>query len=200
VAASNRNKNCPRCNDSLLPCMYTPVAAKHLELFRYYTYCFTSDVDHVSYLTYSWLQFDEQGHMAFHIYYCESCDIAYDDNLIEKVVDPFVDSGREEIVSVDRVHGIGEHVNLPRLASDNRLFPLKVVDKSIDRAIRKQQIADISPGKKEMKAIITREILSIKLNHLNFTPEDIGNELRERRFADLKTNQIKKILAKHHFL
>jgi hypothetical protein len=75
-----------------------------------------------------------------------------------------------------------------------------VVDESIYGAIKKQQIAEISPGKKELKTIITREILSTKLNNLDFTPEDIGNELRERRFADLKTNQIKKILAKHHFL
>ncbi len=180
--------------------MYAPVAEKYRKSFRDYTYCFTSDVDHVSFLTYSWLQPDEQGHMAFHINYCEACDIAYDDNLIEKVIVPLVDADRDEIVSVDRVHGIGEHVVLPKLAVDNRLNPLKVVDESIARAIKKQQNADISPGKKEMGEIIAREIMSIKLNNLDFTPEDIGNELRKRQLADVKASYIKKVLVKRHLL
>jgi hypothetical protein len=200
VASPPQNKNCPRCNGILLPCMYTPVADKYRKSFRYYTFCFTSDVDHVSFLTYSWLQPDDQGHMAFHINYCEACDIAYDDNLVEKVLVPLVDDDRDETISVDRIHGIGEHVNLPKPGLDNRMYPFKVVDESIDRDIRKQQIADISPGKKEMKMIITQEIMSIKLNNLEFTPEDIGNELRKRRLADLETGYIKKVLVKQHFL
>ncbi len=50
------------------------------------------------------------------------------------------------------------------------------------------------------REIITREIMSIKLNNLDFKPEDIGNELRERRLADLNPKYIKKILVKNHFL
>jgi hypothetical protein len=199
VAAPAQNRNCPRCNGNLLPCTYTPVVEKYRKSFKYYIFCFTSDVSHVSYLTDSWLQSDEQEQMAFQIFYCESCDIAYDNNLIEKVVATLVDNDRDEIVSVDRVQGLGEQVNLPRPAN-TRLFPLKVVDESIDRAIRKQQNANISPGKKEMGEIITQAIMSIKLNNIDFTPEEIGNELRKRQLADLKTNYIKKILVKQHFL
>jgi hypothetical protein len=51
-----------------------------------------------------------------------------------------------------------------------------------------------------MGEIIARAIMSIKLNNLDFTPEDIGNELRKRRLVDLKTNYIKKVLVKQHFL
>jgi hypothetical protein len=50
------------------------------------------------------------------------------------------------------------------------------------------------------REIITREIMSIKLNNLDFKPEDIGNELKERRLADLNPNYIKRILVKNHFL
>ncbi len=50
------------------------------------------------------------------------------------------------------------------------------------------------------REIITREIMSIKLNNLDYKPEDIGNELRERHLADLKSSYIKKILVKNHFL
>ncbi len=50
------------------------------------------------------------------------------------------------------------------------------------------------------REIITREIMSIKLNNLDFKPEDIGNELKERRLADLNPKYIKKVLVKNHFL
>ncbi|MBN2151215.1 MAG: hypothetical protein JW839_07220 [Candidatus Lokiarchaeota archaeon] len=50
------------------------------------------------------------------------------------------------------------------------------------------------------REIITREIMSIKLNNLDFKPEDIGNELKERHLADLNPKYIKKVLVKNHFL
>ncbi|NMC05170.1 MAG: hypothetical protein GYA24_08165 [Candidatus Lokiarchaeota archaeon] len=50
------------------------------------------------------------------------------------------------------------------------------------------------------REIITREIMSIKLNNLDFKPEDIGNELKERRLADLNPKYIRKVLVKNHFL
>nr|MDO8112129.1 hypothetical protein [Candidatus Sigynarchaeota archaeon] len=50
------------------------------------------------------------------------------------------------------------------------------------------------------REIIDREILSIKLNNLDFEPKNVGDELRERRLADLTPKYIKHILAKNHFL
>jgi hypothetical protein len=50
------------------------------------------------------------------------------------------------------------------------------------------------------REIITREIMSIKLNNLDFKPVDIGNELKERRLADLNPKYIRKVLVKNHFL
>jgi hypothetical protein len=50
------------------------------------------------------------------------------------------------------------------------------------------------------REIITREVMSIKLNNLDFKPEDIANELKERRLADMNPKYVKKILVKNHFL
>lgn len=48
--------------------------------------------------------------------------------------------------------------------------------------------------------IINREILSVKLNNLDYEPKDIREELLERRLADLKAEFIKSVLEKNHFL
>nr|MDO8084390.1 hypothetical protein [Candidatus Sigynarchaeum springense] len=50
------------------------------------------------------------------------------------------------------------------------------------------------------REIITREIMSIKLNNLDFKPDDICADLKERHLADLKPGYVKKILVKNHFL
>ncbi|MEX2680034.1 MAG: hypothetical protein Q6373_000410 [Candidatus Sigynarchaeota archaeon] len=50
------------------------------------------------------------------------------------------------------------------------------------------------------REIITREIMSIKLNNLDFKPEDICADLKERHLADLSPKYVKKILVKNHFL
>ena len=49
------------------------------------------------------------------------------------------------------------------------------------------------------REIIDHEILSIKLNNLDFKPEQIGADLKERHLADLKPNHIKRVLVKNHF-
>jgi len=47
--------------------------------------------------------------------------------------------------------------------------------------------------------IIDHEILSIKLNNLDYKPEQIGADLKERHLADLKPGHIKRVLVKNHF-
>ncbi len=48
--------------------------------------------------------------------------------------------------------------------------------------------------------IINREILSVKLNNLEFSPAEVRQEFIERRLADLDPKYIRSILAKNHFL
>ncbi|MHA1683474.1 MAG: hypothetical protein ACTSUE_21220 [Promethearchaeota archaeon] len=48
--------------------------------------------------------------------------------------------------------------------------------------------------------IINREILSVKLNNLDYNPEQVRQEFLDRRLADLDAAYIKKILEKNHFL
>lgn len=49
------------------------------------------------------------------------------------------------------------------------------------------------------REIIDREILSIKLNNLDFKPYQIGEDLKERHLADLSPKHIKRVLVKNHF-
>ena len=49
------------------------------------------------------------------------------------------------------------------------------------------------------REIIDHEILSIKLNNLDFKPEQIGADLKERHLADLSPKHIKHVLIKNHF-
>lgn len=48
--------------------------------------------------------------------------------------------------------------------------------------------------------IINREIISIKLNNLDYSPAQVRQEFLERRLADLEPGHIRKVLAKNHFL
>jgi hypothetical protein len=49
------------------------------------------------------------------------------------------------------------------------------------------------------REIIDHEILSVKLNNLDYKPEQIGAELKERHLADLSPKHIKHVLVKNHF-
>jgi len=48
--------------------------------------------------------------------------------------------------------------------------------------------------------MMDREILSVKLNNLDYTPEDVHKEFLERRLCDLTPKYIKHVLIKEHFL
>ncbi|MFX0100878.1 MAG: hypothetical protein ACFFCS_14985 [Candidatus Hodarchaeota archaeon] len=48
--------------------------------------------------------------------------------------------------------------------------------------------------------IINREIISVRFNNLDYTPEQIRGEFLERKLADLTADYIKAILIKNHFL
>ncbi|MHA1792578.1 MAG: hypothetical protein ACTSVI_08025 [Promethearchaeota archaeon] len=50
------------------------------------------------------------------------------------------------------------------------------------------------------REIIRREILSVKLNNLDFTPEQVRQNFLDRKLADLDASYIKKVLEKNHFL
>lgn len=48
--------------------------------------------------------------------------------------------------------------------------------------------------------IINKEILSVKLNNLDYSPEQVREEFLDRRLADLNPSYIKSVLVKNHFL
>ena len=48
--------------------------------------------------------------------------------------------------------------------------------------------------------MMDREILSVKLNNLDYTPADVRKEFLERRLCDLTPKYIKRVLVKAHFL
>lgn len=50
------------------------------------------------------------------------------------------------------------------------------------------------------REIINKEIISVRFNNLDYTPDQIREEFLERKLADLDASYIKAILIKNHFL
>jgi hypothetical protein len=48
--------------------------------------------------------------------------------------------------------------------------------------------------------MIDREVLTIKLNNIDYTPDQVRHEFLERKLADMNPKHIKKVLVKNHFL